>query len=106
MAVTQVDVNGGEFLWLSRPRPIVPPGTPFPPGATDLQSWTRDQFLDPDWLRIGTDIVGSPLTGGPALTFNAPLSLTETVLEPASVGLLAMALSAMAMTGLRRRCQS
>jgi hypothetical protein len=36
----------------------VPPGTPFPPGFTDLRSWARDQFLGPDWLRIGTDIVG------------------------------------------------
>ena len=36
----------------------MPPGTPFPPGFTDLRSWARDQFLGPDWLRIGTDIVG------------------------------------------------
>lgn len=47
--VPQVEITtaGGEFLWLSAPRPIVPPGTPFPAGFTDLQSWTRDQFLDP-----------------------------------------------------------
>jgi hypothetical protein len=39
----------------------VPPGTPFPPGFTDLQSWTRDASnggIEPDWLRIGTDITG------------------------------------------------
>ena len=36
--VPQVQVNGGEFLWLSGTRPI----PPFPPGSTDLQSWTRD----------------------------------------------------------------
>jgi hypothetical protein len=38
---------------------IVPPGTPFLPGFTDLQSWTRDASnggIEPDWLRIGTDI--------------------------------------------------
>src|SRR5205823_2924209 len=34
--VPQVQVTGGEFLWLSAPKPIVPPGTPFPPGFTDL----------------------------------------------------------------------
>jgi hypothetical protein len=37
----------------------VPPGTPFPSGFTDLQSWTRDDSpggIDPDWLRVGTDI--------------------------------------------------
>jgi len=104
--VPQVGVDGGEFLWLSAPKPIVPPGTPFPPGFTDLQSWTRDQFLDPDWLRIGTDIVGSPVTGGPAPTFNAAFSLTGTVPEPASLGLLGTALSVMALAGLRRRRQS
>jgi hypothetical protein len=51
-----------DFFWLSAPRPE----TPFPPGFTDLQSWTRDQFLEPDWLRVGTDITGQ----GP---FNAAL---------------------------------
>jgi hypothetical protein len=67
--VPQVALFSGDFLWLSAPRPIVPPGTPFPAGFTDLQSWTRDQFLDPDWMRVGTDIVGGT-------TFNAAFSLT------------------------------
>jgi hypothetical protein len=62
----------GDFFWLSAPRPIVPPGTPFPAGFTDLQSWTRDAMLDPDWLRVGQDIVG----GNPFPTFNATFSLT------------------------------
>src|SRR5262249_32045235 len=47
--VPQVEITTGEFLWLSGTRPIVAPGTPFPPGSTDLQSWTRDENLDPDW---------------------------------------------------------
>ena len=29
------------------------------PRFTDLQSWTRDEMLDPDWLRVGTDITGT-----------------------------------------------
>jgi hypothetical protein len=40
--VPQVELSNGDFFWLSAPRSIVPPGTPFPPGFTDLQSWTRD----------------------------------------------------------------
>jgi hypothetical protein len=67
---------GGHFLWLSAPRPIVPPATPFPAGVTDLQSWMRDDPpLAPDWLRIGTDIVG----GSPAPTFNAAFSLAGNI---------------------------
>ena len=70
------------FLWLSARKPIVPPGTPFAP---DLQSWIRDANLDPDWLRIGTDIVG----GTPAPTFNAAFSLSGIVTpEPSSLALL------------------
>lgn len=66
--IPQVTVTSGNFLWLSAPKPIGSSGTPF---TGDLQSWTRDANLDPDWLRVGTDIVG----GSPAPTFNAAFSL-------------------------------
>jgi len=56
-----------HFLWLSAPKPIVSPGTPF---VGDLQEWIRNAQLDPDWLRVATDIVGAP----PA--FNATFALT------------------------------
>ncbi len=97
--VPQVEIiePSGEFLWLSAPRPIVPPGTPFPAGFTDLQSWTRDEALDPDWLRVGTDIVG----GSPAPTFNGVFSLNGlTVPEPGTVLLVG---SGILIIGWRRR---
>jgi len=69
----EVSVNGGDFLFLSAPRPIVSPGTPFLP---DLQAWIRNSGLKPDWLRIGTDIID----GGAAPTFNMTFSLAgETI---------------------------
>jgi len=99
--VPQVEITNpaGDFFWLSAPRPIVPPGTPFPAGFTDLQEWTRDQFLDPDWLRVGQDIVG----GSPFPTFNATFSLVGDVPEPASLSVLGAAIAGMGLIGLRRR---
>src|SRR5215831_1005956 len=70
----EVQVAGGEFLYLSTPRSNPPPGTP----VTDLQAWIRNSDLVQDWLRIGTDIIG----GNPVHTFNMAFSLTgETIPE-------------------------
>ena len=96
--VPQVELTSGDFFWLSAPRPIVPPGTPFPAGFTDLQSWIRNENLDPDWLRVGTDIVGVG-------TFNETFTLAgdlSAVPEPASMLLLGSTMAALGVVGRRR----
>jgi hypothetical protein len=90
--------NGGQFYWLSASRPISGGGTT--PFAPDLQAWTRDAFLDPDWLRVGTDIVG----GTPPPTFNAAFSLTGTpVPEPSSLLLIVAGLALLGIGRCRYR---
>jgi hypothetical protein len=80
----EVQLAGGDdFLWLSAPKPN---------GVPDLQSWTRNDDLAPDWLRIGTDITHE----GP---FNASFSLTgQTTPEPST--LLLMGTGLLALVGL------
>jgi hypothetical protein len=79
--VPQVELSNGDFYWLSSVRPIVSPGTPFAP---DLQAWMRNENLDPDWSRVGTDIVG----GTTPPTFNAAFSLNGVATpEPGSMAL-------------------
>ena len=93
--IPQVEVTtaSGEFLWLSgtRPNPL------FPAGFADLQSWTRDAMLDPDWLRIGTDIVGGS-------TFNAAFSLDGVATPlPGALPLFATGLGVLGLLGWRRK---
>jgi hypothetical protein len=100
--VPQVELSSGDFLWLSAPRPIVPLGTPFPAGFTDLQSWMRNENLDPDWLRIGTDIIG----GIPPTTFNAQFTLVgdlSAVPEPATLLLVGTSMVGLGLVARRRR---
>jgi len=98
--VPQVELSDGTFLWLSALRPIDASGTPFPPGFTDLQSWTRDDpGIAPDWLRVGTDIVG----GTPAPTFNAAFSLDGSVVpEPSTWAMMLLGFAGLGFAGYRR----
>jgi hypothetical protein len=67
--VPQVKLRTGNFEWLS---------TPPHQFSGDLQEWIRNSALDPDWLRVGTDIVGG--TTPPA--FNAAFSLLGNTIAP------------------------
>ncbi len=102
--VPQVQLTNGEFYWLSAPRPIASPGTPFPSGFTDLQSWVRSDALDPDWLRVGTDVVG----GSTPPTYNQAFSLVGTttvaaVPEPESWALMLAGLAGVSAFARRGR---
>lgn len=93
--VPQVGTSGGAFpfLWLSAARPTNPPFSP------DLQSWIRDENLDPDWLRIGTDIVGGT-------TYNAAFSVagsTITTPEPSTFVLLSGGFAVLGVAVRKRR---
>ena len=83
----EVELSSGEFLWLSAPKTI--------PAPADLQSWTRNDDLAPDWLRIGTDITHQ----GP---FNAAFSLTGEVPEPASLTLIGIAFAGIGFARRRK----
>jgi len=94
----EVALSSGNFLWLSAPKPIVSPGTPF---SSDLQAWMRNDgtgSISPDWLRIGTDIVG----GVTPPTYNMTFSLTGTpVPEPSGALLLGVGFAALAWRRFR-----
>jgi PEP-CTERM motif len=95
--VPQVEVAGadGNFFWLSATKTI--------PAPADLQSWTRDQALDPDWLRVGTDIVGP--VGDPATItqFNAAFSLRGAIIpEPSTWAMMALGFAGLGFAAYRR----
>jgi hypothetical protein len=93
--IPQVETQNGDFLWLSAPKPITEGTGPFNP---DLQSWTRDAALDPDWLRVGTDIVGGEIPP----TFNGSFSLIgQTTPEPGTALLLGVGLALLGRARIR-----
>jgi hypothetical protein len=74
----EVLLASGDFLYLSAPRS---PGVPF---VGDLQAWIRNSRLAPDWLRIGTDIIGAD-PGAAAPTFNMTFSLAGNTVPGAGI---------------------
>ena len=89
----QVALSSGNFYWMSTAR-----SAPLFPG--DLQAWTRNTNLDPDWLRIGTDIVG----GSSPPTYNMAFSLQGTdIPEPGTLSMVFAGAIAVATLRLRGR---
>jgi hypothetical protein len=92
--VPQVQLDTGDFFWLSATKTI--------PAPADLQSWTRDAGLDPDWLRVGTDIVGA-VGDPPTITqFNASFSLSGSpVPEPSTWAMMLFGFAGLGFAGYR-----
>jgi hypothetical protein len=79
--------GGGNFLFLSAAGP--------PLFAGDLQSWTRNDDLAPDWLRIGTDVTHQ----GP---FDAAFSLSGNVVpEPSTWAMMLLGFAGLGFAGYR-----
>jgi hypothetical protein len=70
----EVLLNGGDFLYLSASTPAAP----------DLQAWIRNARLAPDWVRIGTDIIGAIPPATPP-KFNMTFSLTGDTIPEAGI---------------------
>jgi PEP-CTERM motif len=99
--VPQVEVTdaNGNFFWLSATKTI--------PAPADLQSWTRDEGLDPDWLRVGTDIVGAVGEPPTVTQFNASFSLKGTVVpEPSSWAMMLLGFGGLGYASWRRAGKS
>jgi hypothetical protein len=95
-----ISAADGEFYWLSAPKPITSPGTPFPPGFTDLEGWTRDEALAPDWLRVGSDIVGGTARYNFAFSLESDPIVTPL---PATLPLFAAGLGALGVMSRHRK---
>ena len=90
--VPEVQVTGGNFLWLSSGTPTLP----------DLQGWVRNDNLDPDWLRIGTDIVGG--TNPPRFNFAFSLESDSAATPlPAALPLFVSGAGVLGFFGWRRK---
>jgi hypothetical protein len=104
--VPQVELDNGNFLWLSANRPISGFGsTPTPAGFTDLQTWIRDEGgIKPDWERVGRDVIGPDSNF--AATYNAAFRLNGVAVvvpEPTPIAMLIGGLLAVAAWSQRKR---
>jgi hypothetical protein len=89
--VPQVELSNGDFLWLSS---NTTPATP------DLQAWTRDAALDPDWLRVGTDIVGGSKFN---MAFTLGTDTVSAVPEPSTWAMMLLGFAGVGFMAYRRK---
>lgn len=90
--VPEVQVTGGEFYWLSST--LVPSGL-------DLQTWVRGSAITPNWLRVGTDIIGGTTPPKYDMVFTISGNPTATP-EPSSAALVLTGLAGLLYARRRR----
>jgi hypothetical protein len=91
--VPQVQLSHGDFYWLSSGTPV----------TSDLQAWTRDASLDPDWLRIGKDIVGGVSPPKFNMAFTLSGDTVAAVPEPSTWAMMMFGFASVGFMAYRRR---
>jgi PEP-CTERM motif len=74
-----------------------------PAGFTDLRAWARDDALDPDWLRIGTDIVGGPTPPTFNMAFSQSGETVAAVSEPSTWAMMLLGFAGIGFIAYRRK---
>ncbi len=94
--VPQVQLSSGDFLWLSAPKPIVSPGTQFPPGLPTCKAGPATKLS----IRTGCASGRTSPTQGP---FNAAFSLSGSVVpEPSTWAMMLLGFAGLGFAGYRR----
>ena len=95
----QVQLDDGDFLWLSAPKPIVAARDAIPVGLHDLQSWTRDDSERSTPTGCASARTSTRRQGA---DFNAAFSLTGAVVpEPSTWAMMLLGFAGLGFAGYR-----